>query len=405
MTEPRAENVTYTVKPRHWHGVPKRYAARISYVVNGQRKQYRKSFPHTKQGKKDADFWAQQEKAKLKQNSNRNLTIKDLMDRNLSRLKREERSAGHLNEQARYYRKMKPLHKLDPRERSTRDAIEQWLYSNTTSESVRNSQKKSLNTVFNNAKQEDIIESNLIERIRINRPKRKEMKIIPFELKDSFFSAIRGKEKMERSSYELYFATLLWTACRPSEITALTWDDIDYTNKAIRITKKLSRHSGSEANGWVLKDYTKTREDRSIPIWTELEALFGTSKEDSPIYQAQDERLKRRIRRSGFPDPLPYGDLVFRSTRNQTPVDALAATRNLKPYLDYLDIDHFGMGVYAFRHTAATWMVESGLDTAFVQEIMGHANIAQTMRYVHVSKKSLLQNMNEIYGSYVSSNR
>ena len=322
----------------------------------------------------------------------------------MSSLKREERSARHLNEQARYYRKMKPLHKLDPREGSTRDAIEEWLYDNTESESVRNSQKKSLNTVFNNAKREGRIQNNLIENIQINRPQRKEMKIIPFELKDTFLNAIRGKENMERSSYEFYFATLLWTACRPSEITALTWDDIDYTNKEIRITKTLSRHSGSEANGWVLKDRTKTSEPRSIPIWTELEALFGTSKEDSLIFQEQDKRYKRRVRRSGIV-PRPYGDLVFRSTRNQTPVDALAATRNLKPYLDYLDIDHFGMGVYAFRHTAATWMVESGLDLSYVQMIMGHANLAQTMEYVHRSRKPLRQNMNEIYGSYVSSNR
>lgn len=405
MTEPLAENVTWYVKSYELKGRKKVKRARISYTVNGQRKQYNKSFPHTKQGKKDADFWVREEVAKLKENSNRNLTIKDLMDRNMFRLKREERSAGHLNEQARYYQKMKPLHKLDPREGSTRDAIEEWLYSNTTSESVRNSQKKCLNTVFNNAKRESRIQNNLIENIQINRPQRKEMKIIPFELKDVFLNAIRGKEKMERSSYELYFATLLWTACRPSEITALTWDDIDYTNKEIHITKKLSRHSGSEANGWVLKDRTKTSEPRSIPIWTELEALFGTSKEDSLIFQEQDKRYKRKLRRSKKIVPRPYGDLVFRSTRNQTPIDTLAATRNLKPYLDYLDIDHFGMGVYAFRHTAATWMVESGLDLSYVQMIMGHANISQTMRYVHLSKKPLRQNMNEIYGTYVSSNR
>ena len=400
----RARNITWNVNPYKDNGRKKIYRARIDWYVDDKRHQAEKNFPYTKQGKKDADLWAREEEAKLEVNSNRNLTLKDLMDRNLSRLKREERSAGHLNEQARYYQKMKPLHKLDPREGSTRDAIEEWLYSNTESESVRNSQKKSLNTVFNNAKRESRIQNNLIENIQINRPQRKEMKIIPFELKDNFLNAIRGKEKIERSSYELYFATLLWTACRPSEITALTWDDIDYTNKEIHITKKLSRHSGSEANGWVLKDRTKTSEPRSIPIWTELEALFGTSKEDSPIYQEQDKRYKRRVRRSGIAH-RPYGDLVFRSTRNQTPIDTLAATRNLKPYLDYLDIDHFGMGVYAFRHTAATWMVESGLDLSYVQMIMGHANISQTMRYVHLSKKPLRQNMNEIYGSYVSNNR
>ena len=83
MTEPRAENINGLDQSRKINGRKRIYWARISYKVNDQRKQYNKSFSHTKQGKKDAIFWVQQEKAKLKQNSNRNLTIKDLMDLSL----------------------------------------------------------------------------------------------------------------------------------------------------------------------------------------------------------------------------------------------------------------------------------------------------------------------------------
>jgi site-specific recombinase XerD len=41
----------------------------------------------------------------------------------------------------------------------------------------------------------------------------------------------------------------------------------------------------------------------------------------------------------------------------------------------------------AARHTAATLLLEQGVDVRVVQEILGHSSITMTRRYAHVTSK------------------
>ncbi|MFA6801354.1 MAG: tyrosine-type recombinase/integrase [Acholeplasmataceae bacterium] len=63
-----------------------------------------------------------------------------------------------------------------------------------------------------------------------------------------------------------------------------------------------------------------------------------------------------------------------------------------------LKIDH--IHPHMFRHTFATYMIQSGMDLPTLMQVLGHRNLETTKRYLHVSKmhvkNSYLKSMNQL---------
>ncbi len=155
----------------------------------------------------------------------------------------------------------------------------------------------------------------------------------------------------DQAIVELLYAS----AMRVSELTGLRLGDIDRT----RLTARVLGKGGKE---------------RVVP--------FGV-----PAAHALDRYLEdaRPVLRTASSDP----GILFLNSRGAT-----LNTRSVYELVAGLLHELPGSGPsgpHAFRHTAATHLLDGGADLRAVQEILGHASLSTTQIYTHVSAERLKQ--------------
>ena len=78
---------------------------------------------------------------------------------------------------------------------------------------------------------------------------------------------------------------------------------------------------------------------------------------------------------------------LFLSRKNQR-IDRQAIWRRIKFYASHASI-HKPISPHTLRHSFATHLLENGADLRIIQEMLGHASVATTDRYTHISKDRL----------------
>lgn len=189
---------------------------------------------------------------------------------------------------------------------------------------------------------------------KIKRPKTKEKQVECF--------SCREQKKMENyiltcKRDKLFGIVLcLYTGLRIGELLALTWDDIDFGNGLLFVSKTC--HDGNDGINHIrIIDSPKTVHSRRvIPLPKQiLPLLKGVKKRSRSEYIVAD------------------GD---------KPVFVRSYQRTFELLLKKLNIPH--KGFHSLRHTFATRAMECGIDVKTLSEILGHKNPTVTLnRYAH----------------------
>jgi integrase/recombinase XerC len=150
--------------------------------------------------------------------------------------------------------------------------------------------------------------------------------------------------RRDRAIVELLYAT----GIRVSELCAIDVDDIDHDRRTVRVRGKGDK-------------------ERTVP--------FGL-----PAARALDDWL---VARAG---QQHAGAALFVGVRGGRidPRTVRATVHRLTSEAGVPDLAPHGL-----RHTAATHVLEGGADLRTVQELLGHATLATTQRYTHVSVERL----------------
>lgn len=154
---------------------------------------------------------------------------------------------------------------------------------------------------------------------------------------------------------EFILAPLIYyTGMRCGEAIALQFQDIDFKNKTIKITKGLTHHG----NQPVISPPKTASGIRIVPLLPQLEALLP-KKHRKTDYVVSGEK------------PLTKSALAKRWEKWEK-------NHNVK------------FDRHSIRHTYATMLYESGIDVKAAQRLLGHANFSTTMDvYTHLSDKHL----------------
>lgn len=162
-----------------------------------------------------------------------------------------------------------------------------------------------------------------------------------------------SEEETPISLRDVAMVELLYaTGARVAELCGLDVSDIDYDRQTIRVLGKGNK-------------------ERTIPL-------------GNPAIKALNVWLKEG--RDSIKNSLS-GNAVFLGVRGKR-IDQRTVRTVVYNALQAIEgIER--MGPHALRHSAATHLLEGGADLRTVQEILGHASLATTQIYTHVSTERL----------------
>ncbi len=205
-----------------------------------------------------------------------------------------------------------------------------------------------LNAMLNAAKKEwGWIKSNPLDDVKKAVDKRHKKVITRWLLDDEeeeLFKAFKEYPEKEWLRNMVIFA--LHTGMRQGELRGLQWKDINVSRAVAQL------------------DITKNRNPRTVPLNNTAMKL---------LVDMHSKKFKS-------------SDYIFHQGNNAE-LTKRTVQRQFSTVIKKAEIKEFRF--HDLRHTAATWMVQHGVDLYRVSKILGHSSIKETERYAHHCTESI----------------
>jgi integrase len=216
-----------------------------------------------------------------------------------------------------------------------------------------------LHRALKQAKRWGMVNRNVAEDVDPPRLKRDEIQPLDREQTRRLLQAAEGVR------LQALYVVAVTAGLRPGEMLALRWSDVDLQAGTLRINRALS--DGEFAA-------TKTpRSRRKIELSNTARAALRDHRK---------RQLEEQMQKAGL---WKDHGLVFPSTVG-TPLSHRNVVRSFKALLKRAGLP-VRTRLYDLRHTCATLLLNGNVHPKYVQELLGHASIAQTLdTYSHVLK-------------------
>lgn len=214
-----------------------------------------------------------------------------------------------------------------------------------------------------------------------------------------FFVEFLRKDKVY-SKYLPIVLLIMETALRRGEVLGLTWNDIDFKNKVIRVNHQLHYYSVKGKYTFKIGSPKTESGNRDIPLSKGALELLQRVKQEEYF-----NSLNSEIKIDGYTNfvflnnkkdnviiPRQFGDALIAASEKYNKKELkLAEKEKRDPELLPMITPHI------LRHTACTRLAEAGLDIKVLQKIMGHKKADVTMNvYNHADSYRIIHEFEKI---------
>lgn len=224
------------------------------------------------------------------------------------------------------------------------------------------------------------IKENVVSRVGNfkNTDRKKEMLFWSEEEFKQFYAVI------DDDLFRVYFSFLYLTGCRKGESLALTWNDIDFVRREVRINKSLNRKQKTKGEkqtvnvptvasdlGWHIS------ESRSYEITTpKNKSSYRNILMPMNLVNMLWEHQKRSKEEYGYtPEWFVFG--------GAEPLSDQTIRRRLNEYADKAGVKR--IRVHDIRHSHASLLINKGQNILIVSQRLGHSDVTQTLNtYSHL---------------------
>ena len=169
----------------------------------------------------------------------------------------------------------------------------------------------------------------------------------------------------------IFLLLALYTGLRKGELLALTWDDVDYRKKLLRVNKNRTG-SRKEVTSQVLTPKTNSS-NRKIPL------------NDDVLAALKDEQKKQNeygyLLGNGYDKT---NNFIIRNILGQPYSNLSAINRVVNRLTDKAGLPH--CTIHGFRHSVASILDDNGVALQDISVLLGHESV-QTTERIYINRK------------------
>ena len=256
--------------------------------------------------------------------------------------------------------------------------------------------------VFELAVNDDVIRYNPCEKalkeLKNAFPEAEKKKGLTIEEESTFLRFVEANNRYSR--WYPVLVTLFRTGMRIGECMALTWEDIDFEAKTIRVCKTLEYFKLVDENTHTKEIHTpKTVAGiRHIPMLPEVIAALEEERELQKLLGVKCIETINGV--TDFVFLNRYGKTLCRESINRT-IHRIVRECNMAIELKQFDgvfLPKFSC--HSTRHTFATRLNEAGINLKAAQSMLGHVDVSTTLNIYTDSTKSLMDQAIMEFGDF-----